>query len=89
MGGTGGKTGNELLLLGKHLLLPFITGLELLAANLTFPQIEVVVAAIGGCRTIAYLNDPRNNSVHKVPVVTGHQQGTLESCRQPFFKPED
>ncbi len=48
MGGAGGEAGDELLLLGQHLLLAAVAGQQLLAPDLPFAQVKVVVAAVGG-----------------------------------------
>ncbi len=89
MGGPGGEAGDELLLLGEHLLLAAEAGLELLPADLPLPQVEVEVAAVGGGGAARHLDDPGDDPVHELPVVAGHQQGAFKFAAQPFLKPED
>jgi len=89
MGGAGGEAGDELLLLGQHLLLPPVAGQQLVAADLPLLQIEIVVAAVGGDPAVGDLDDPGDDAVHEVAVVAGHQQGAVEVACQPFLEPDD
>ncbi len=89
MRGAGGKAGDELLLLGQHLLLAAVAGQQLLAADLPLAQVEIVVAAVGGDGPVGHLDDAADHPVHEVAVMAGHQQRPLELAGQPLFQPDD
>jgi hypothetical protein len=72
------ETGDELLLLGEHLLLAAVAGQQLLTPDFPFLQVEVVVAAVGGDRAVCHLDNAGHDPVHEFAVVAGHQQGALE-----------
>ena len=89
MGSPGRETGDELLFLGEHLLLAAVAGQKLLAPDFPFPQVKVVVAAVGGDGAVRHLDDAGHDPVHEFPVMAGHQKGALERGGEPLLEPDD
>jgi len=89
MGGAGREAGNEVFLLGQHLLLAAMAGQELFPADFPLPQVKIIIAAIGGDGLIADLDDPRHQPVHEFAVMAGHQHRALEVFGQPALQPDD
>ena len=83
------EAGDELLFLGEHLLLAAVAGQKLLAPDLPFPEVEIVVAAVGGDRAVGHLDDAGHHPVHEFAVVAGHQKRALERAGEPLFEPDD
>ncbi len=86
--GTGGETGDKLLLLGKHCLLPLVRSDKLLPPEHPLPQIEIVISRVGSNGPARHFDCPAAEPGHKLAVVARHHHGTFKSP-EPAFKPDD
>ena len=74
LGGVGREAVDEPLLLGEHRLLPRVRGLAVGLADGALALVEVVVARVHRDLAAVDLGDLRDDAVHEVAVVAGHQQ---------------
>jgi hypothetical protein len=88
LGGLGLEPLDETHLLGQHGLLALVGGLGLGLVEGALALVEVVVAGVAGEDPAVDLDDPRDDPVHELAVVRGHQQRPLVRC-QEALQPDD
>jgi hypothetical protein len=69
-----GEPLDEALLLGEHGLLPGVGGFAIGFADGALAFVEVVVAGIGRDLAAVDLGDARDDAVHELAIVRGHEQ---------------
>ena len=77
---------DEALLLGEHRLLPRIRGFAIGLAHRALALVEIVVAGVDGDLAAVDLADLRDDAVHELAIVRGHQQRAgvrLEEALEP------
>ena len=89
MGNPRPEAGDEVLLLGQHLLLAPVTGQQLFPADLPLAQVKIIVAAVGGHALVGHLDNPPDHAVHELAVMAGHEQRALELAHQPLLQPDN
>ena len=88
LGGVRRKAVDEPLLLREHRLLPRVRRLAVRLADGALALVEVVVARIGRDLAAVDLRDLRDDAVHELAVVRGHQQAAGARF-QELLEPDD
>ena len=83
-----GEAIDEALLLREHRLLPRVGGLAVGLADGALALVEVVVAGVGGDLAAVDLGDARDEAVHELAVVRGHQQRAGQRLEE-LLEPDD
>ena len=79
---------DEALLFGQHRLLPGKSRLLVRLANGAFPLVEIVITGVGDDFTRIDFRDLRDDAVHELAIVRGHQQ-RARIVFQKLFQPND
>ena len=79
---------DEGLLLGEHRLLPRVLGLVLRLGEGALAYVRLVVAGVGHELAAIEVDDARDEAVHELAVVRGHEHRALELA-EPALEPDD
>ena len=88
LGGVGLEAIDEALFLGEHRLLARICGFAIGLADGALALVEIVVARVDGDLAAVDLADLRDDAVHELAVVRGHQQRAVVRLEEAF-EPDD
>jgi hypothetical protein len=76
------------LLLGKHSLLAHESRLLIGFADRAFAFLEIIVAGVGDDFASIDFGNARDNAIHELAIMRGHQERTGVAL-QEFFEPDD